>query len=191
MKVIAINGSPNKKGNTTRLVNYVFEELKILNIKTELIELTGKNLKGCKACRQCFINKNKKCIIKSDKLNNIVKKMSESDGIIFASPTYFSNVTSNMKSLIDRSGLVGRANGFLYQNKVAAAVVAVRRAGAVKVFDAINNFFLINKMIVPGSIYWNMGFGLLPGEVEHDDEGIQTMRELGKNMGWLLKKINK
>ena len=191
MKVIAINGSPNKKGNTTRLVNYVFEELKILNIKTELIKLTDKNLKGCKACRQCFINKNKKCIIKSDKLNNIVKKMSESDGIIFASPTYFSNVTSNMKSLIDRSGLVGRANGFLYQNKVAAAVVAVRRAGAVKVFDAINNFFLINKMIVPGSIYWNMGFGLLPGEVEHDDEGIQTMRELGKNMGWLLKKINK
>ena len=116
--------------------------------------------------------------------------MLEADGIILGSPTYFSNVSTEIKALIDRAGLVAIANGHMFKRKVGAAVVAVRRAGSVSVFDAINHFFFINQVIVPGSIYWNMGFGLEKGEVEKDEEGIQTMKVLGENMAWLLKKLH-
>ena len=116
--------------------------------------------------------------------------MLEADGIILGSPTYFSMMTSELKALIDRAGYVGRSNGHLFKRKVGAAIVAVRRTGAMPTFDAINHFFLINGMIIPGSSYWNMGVGLRKGDVEDDVEGIETMKALGKNMAWLLEKIN-
>jgi len=116
--------------------------------------------------------------------------MSEADGIILGSPTYFTDVTTEMKALIDRAGFVARANGEMFRRKVGAAVVAVRRAGSIHAFDTLNHFFLVSQMIVPGSSYWNVGIGRDKGEVEDDEEGIQTMRVLGENMAWLLKKTH-
>jgi multimeric flavodoxin WrbA len=116
--------------------------------------------------------------------------MTAADGIILGSPTYFSMMTSEMKALIDRAGFVSRSNGDLFKRKVGAAVVAVRRAGGIPTFDAINHFFLISQMIVPGSSYWNVGIGLAKGDVEKDEEGLKTMDDLGKNMAWLIKKLS-
>ena len=189
MKVIAFNGSGRKDGNTSILVKYVFEELEKEGIETELIQLAGKTIHGCKVCYGCFKNKNNQCVIKDDDVNKYIEKMIEADGIILASPVYFANMSSELKALIDRAGYVMIANGKPLKRKVGAAVVAVRRAGAVFTQDAINHFFSINEMVVPGSGYWNMGFGREIGEVKNDKEGESTMRELGKNMAWILKCI--
>jgi multimeric flavodoxin WrbA len=141
------------------------------------------------ACYECFENKNRRCVNEGDELNQYVEKMIEADGIILGSPTYFTDVTAEMKALIDRVGFVTRANGSLLRHKVGAAVVAVRRGGAIHTFDTLNHFFLIGQMIVPGSIYWNFGLGRNIGDVREDEEGVKTMKTLGQNMGWLLKKL--
>jgi len=190
MKVVGFNGSPRKDGNTAILLNYVFEELRAEGIETEFVQLGGKNIRGCKSCYKCFDNKNGRCAVDSDLLNSCIEKIVGADGIILASPTYFTDVTAELKALIDRAGLVAKANGDMYKRKIGAGVVAVRRAGSTHVFDSINHFFLISQMIVPGSIYWNMAFGLEKGDVEKDAEGIQTMKVLGRNMAWLLKKTH-
>lgn len=189
MKVVAFNGSPRKKGNTSILIDLVFSELKKEGIDTELVQLAGKNIRGCISCYKCFQNKDKRCSVKNDGLNECIEKMLEADGIILGSPVFFSNVTAEMKALMDRAGLVATANDSMLRQKVGASVVAVRRAGSVCTFDALNHFFLYGQMVVPGSCYWNMGFGLNPGEVEKDDEGVNIMKVLGQNMAWLLKKI--
>ena len=189
MKVVAFNGSARKDGNTAILINYVLDMLKENGIETELYQLAGREIRGCTACFKCFENKDQRCAVKDDVANECIEKMAEADGIILGSPTYFSNVSTEMKALIDRSGFVCRANGDMFRRKVGAAVVAVRRAGGIHVFNSINHFFLISQMIVPGSSYWNIGVGLLPGDVEKDEEGIVTMTDLGKNMAWLLKKL--
>ncbi len=190
MKVIAFNGSARKDSNTAILINYVLEELKSEGIETELYQLAGKQIRGCLACYKCFEKQDKECTVKDDVLNECIAKMDEADGIILGSPTYFANISTELKALIDRAGLVGKANNNMYRRKVGAAVVAVRRGGEIHAFNSINHFFLINSMVIPGSVYWNMGFGLEKGDVEKDEEGILTMKELGQNMAWLLKKIN-
>jgi len=189
MKVIAFNGSPRKNGNTSMLLNTVLAELEKVGIETELIQLGGKNIHGCTACMQCMKKQDKKCAIGNDVFNDMFGKMLDAQGILIGSPTYFSNVTTEVKSLIDRAGFVSRVNGYLLRRKVGAAVVAVRRAGAVPTFDAINKLFFISQMIVPGSIYWNLGIGLSEGDVKEDKEGIETMKALGENMAWVLKKL--
>ncbi len=189
MKVIAFNGSARKDGNTAILINLVLDELGKEGIETELISLAEKKVRGCIACFQCFINKDRRCAVKNDDLNGCVEKMSEADGIILGSPTYFTDVSAEMKALIDRSGCVAKANDDMFRRKLGAAVVAVRRAGSVHVFETINNFFLIGQMIIPGSCYWNMAIGLEKGDVKKDEEGIRTMKVLGENMAWLLKKL--
>lgn len=189
MKVVAFNGSARKNGNTAILVTHVLHELEKEGIKTELVQLAGKAIRGCTACYKCFQNKDQRCSVENDVVNDCIEKMIESDGIILASPTYFADVTAELKALIDRAGFVSRANGDLYKRKVGAAVVVARRAGSIHAFDSINHFFLIGQMIVPGSSYWNMGIGRDKGEVETDEEGIQIMKTLGQNMAWLLKKI--
>lgn len=138
---------------------------------------------------KCFANQDQRCANNNDILNELIARMVEADGIIIGSPTYFANVSSEVKALIDRAGLVSIANGHLLRRKVGAAVVAVRRAGSTDAFDAINKFFLINQLIVPGSVYWNLGIGRAEGEVKDDAEGMNTMRILGENMAWLLKRI--
>jgi len=191
MKVIAFNGSPRKKGNTAMLINTVFEELQKKGIETELLQLGGKDIKGCIACMKCFEAQDNTCVgRKEDILNDYFQKMITADGIIIGSPTYFSNVSTEVKALIDRAGLLSIANGYSLKRKVGAAVVAVRRAGATDVFDAINKFFFINQVIVPGSVYWNLGIGLNKEEVKDDEEGMNTMKVLGENMAWLLQKTS-
>jgi multimeric flavodoxin WrbA len=189
VKVVAFNGSARKDGNTATLIGYVFEELQKEGISTELVQLAGKHPHGCIACYQCFKKKNRRCSVENDCINECIEKMEGADGIILASPTYFADLSPELKAVIDRCGMVSRANGDMYRRKVGAAVVARRRGGAIHVFDSINHFFTIGQMIIVGSSYWNIGVGREKGEVAGDDEGVETMRNLGKNMGWLMKKI--
>ncbi len=190
MKVVAFNGSARKDGNTAILIKQAFSALEAEGIETEMVQMAGKTIRGCTACGQCFKNKNQRCVIDDDIANECIERMLAADGMILASPTYFASVSTELKALIDRAGFVARGNDDMFQRKVGAAVVAVRRGGAVHVFDTINHFFLLSQMIIPGSIYWNMGFGLGKGEVEQDEEGLQTMEILGNNMAWLLKKTS-
>ena len=190
MKVLAINGSPRPNGNTAILIRTIFEQLEKQGIETEMIQLAGTHLHGCTACYGCFKTKDKKCVISSDVLNECVAKMSEADGIILGSPTYFADVTAEMKALIDRAGLVSSANGGIFKRKVAAAVVAVRRGGAIHAFDTVNHFLHYGQMILVGSTYWNMVYGREIKEVEQDAEGMVNMRNIGENMAWLLKKLH-
>ena len=191
MKAIMINGSARKDGNTVLMLQYVADELNGAGIETELTHLAGKPVRGCLACYQCFKKKDRRCSNDQDVINSVIEKMIEADAMVLGSPTYFSNVSAEMKALIDRAGLVARANGDLFQRKVGAAVVAVRRAGSLPVFDAINRLFLIGQMVVPGSSYWNLGVGREKGEVEKDEEGVATMRTLGKNMAWVMGQLAK
>ena len=190
-KVVALNGSARKGGNTAILLRYVLKELENEEIETELIELSGAKIHGCLACRKCSANKNRRCSQTGDMGNALIEKMEQADGILLGSPTYVADISPEIKALMDRACLVSKANGGIFRRKVGAAVVAVRRAGAIHAFDALNHFFLISEMIVPGSSYWNIGVGLEPGDVEKDAEAIQTMKTLGRNMAWLLKKIKR
>lgn len=189
MKVVAFNGSPRADGNTSILLKKVLQTLEAEGIETEFVQLGGQMIHGCMACGTCWKLKNKQCKIVNDNVNLYIQKMAEADGIILGSPTYFSMMTPELKALIDRAGYVGMSNDHLFKRKVGAAVVAVRRAGAIPTFDAINHFFLISEMIIPGSSYWNVGVGRAKGEVNDDEEGLATMETLGKNMAWLIKKL--
>jgi len=189
MKVVAFNGSARKDGNTAILIRHVLAVLEQEGIETEFIQLSGEQIHGCMACGTCKKIKNRECKIINDNVNSYISKMAEADGIILGSPTYFSMMTPELKALIDRAGYVARANDYMFKRKVGAAVVTARRAGGISTFDAINHFFLISQMIVPGSSYWNVGMGAAKGDVEKDEEGLETMDVLGKNMAWLLKQL--
>lgn len=189
MKVLAINGSARKDGNTAILIRKVFSELEKEGIETELVQLSGHVIRGCTACNQCRTNLDGHCAITGDIVNDCIDKMAAADGIILGSPTYFADITSELKALIDRSGRVGGANGVLYRRKVGAGVIAVRRGGAIHALDTIHHFLHIAQMVVPGASYWNVGIGREIGEVEQDEEGIRNMQVLGENMAWLLKII--
>ena len=168
----------------------MLSELEKEGIETELIQLAGTQIQGCIACSKCKENQDQRCAVISDSFNEYISKMIEADGIVLGSPTYFADLTSGLKALIERAGYVARANDDIFQRKVGAAIVAVRRAGAIHTFDSINHFFLISQMIIPGSSYWNIGTGHAIGEVQDDEEGLDIMVTLGKNMAWLLKKLH-
>jgi multimeric flavodoxin WrbA len=189
IKVVAFNGSPRKDGNTARLIKAVLNELRQEGIDTEIVQVGGQTIHGCRACYKCRENRNRRCSHDDDIVNACIEKMIDADGILLGSPTYFADLSPEMKALIDRAGFVAKGNGDLFKRKVGAAVVAVRRAGAVHAFDSINHFFTICQMIIPGSSYWNIGVGLDQGDVDQDAEGLRTMKTLGQNMAWLLKKI--
>ncbi|MBA4418769.1 MAG: flavodoxin family protein [Syntrophus sp. (in: bacteria)] len=189
MKVVAFNGSARKNGNTAILINCVLDELMREGIETELVQFAGKNIRGCIACYKCIELKDRRCAIHNDIMNDCIEKMMGADGIVFGSPVYFADLTAGIKGFIERAGMVGRANGDLFRRKVGAAVTSVRRAGAIHTFDSMNHFFFISQMIVPGSNYWNVGVGRDIGEVDKDEEGKATMRLLGQNMAWLIKKL--
>ena len=190
MKVVAFNGSPRPKGNTTILLETVTTVLEAQGIETETVRVGGNQLNGCIACYKCNERADKRCNVDTDKFNEFFAKMIEADGLLLGSPVYFADLTGPLKCLIERAGFVAMANKGLLRRKVGAAVVAVRRAGAVHTLDSINHFFLISQMIVPGSSYWNLGMGRQPGEVNNDEEGLKTMKTLGENMAWLMKKIS-
>jgi multimeric flavodoxin WrbA len=191
MKVVAINGSGRKDGNTYLLLRTVLDELGHEGFETEMIQMAeGNPLQGCISCFKCMARKNMKCAIENDPFNDYFAKIAEADGILLGSPVYFSDVTAGMRAFIERCGFVGRANGGVLKRKAGAGVIAVRRAGSNFALASINYLFLISEMIIPGSSYWNMGLGRNPGEVMNDAEGLETMKTLGRNMAWLLKKVN-
>ncbi|MDR2850265.1 MAG: flavodoxin family protein [Verrucomicrobiota bacterium] len=189
MKVIAFNGSPRKDGNTAILLRKVLSPIARAGIDTELVQVGGQPVRGCCACGRCGELKNRRCVIETDPVNEWIGKMLEADAIIMGSPTYFSGMTAELKALSDRSGFVSVVNGRLFARKIGAAVAVHRRGGAVNVVDSINHMFLMSRMIVPGSTYWNFGVGRLPGEVERDTEAIDNMHDLGETIAWLIKKI--
>lgn len=189
MKVIGINGSPHKDGNTAILLKAVFAELGKNGIETELVQLGGLPVRGCMACGACFKSKDNQCIIKNDGMNEIIAKMMATNGIILGSPVYFTDVTTEMKAFIDRVGFVSIANGNILRHKVAGTVLAVRRGGATHAFDTLNHFLHYMQMFLVGASYWNMAYGLEPGDVEQDVEGMKNMQVLGENMAWLLNKL--
>ncbi len=191
MRVIAINGSGRKNGNTYLLLKTVLDDLEVEGFETEMIQLAeGKPLQGCVSCFRCMENKNMKCVIEGDPFNEYFARASQADGILLGSPVYFSDVTAGMRAFIERCGFVQRANGGVLKRKAGAGVIAVRRAGSNFALASLNYLFLISEMIIPGSSYWNMAIGRNPGEVLNDAEGIQTMKTLGQNMAWLIKKLN-
>lgn len=190
MKVVALNGSARKDGNTAILLNTVLDELKKEHIDTELIQMAGHPIAGCKACYTCFKNKDRRCSVKNDILNDIIEKMEPAEGILLGSPTYFSDVSAGMRAFIERCGFVARSNDYMFKRKVGASVVAVRRAGAIPAFSSMNLFLHYMQMIMPGASYWSLAIGREPGEALKDEEGMQTMRTLGQNMAWLLKKLH-
>ncbi|PWR75546.1 flavodoxin family protein [Methanospirillum stamsii] len=190
MKVVAFNGSPRKEGNTSILLTSVCDELQKEGIETEIIQVGGKKVHGCTACMKCFENRDNRCTIDNDFVNECISKMIDADGIIIGTPTYFADVSTEVKALIDRAGFVAMANGGLFTRKAGAAVVAVRRAGAIHAYDTINHLFGISGMFTVGSNYWNIGMGLHPGEAKNDTEGLEIMKNLAQNMAWLLKKMS-
>ena len=190
MKAIAINGSPRKGGNTEILLRKVMEPLTEAGWDTEFIQLGGQPIHGCRACYDCFKKKNSRCGQKGEEVFDLcLEKMILADAIVLGSPTYFSDVTSEMKALLDRAGLVAVANGGLFRRKIGAAVVAVRRGGGTHAFDTMNHMFLMSGAIVPGSTYWNLGVGLDKGDVKQDEEGLRNMADLGQTIAWLGKAI--
>jgi multimeric flavodoxin WrbA len=189
VKVIAINGSPRKNGNTQRLIENVLEPLRESGYTTEVVHIGGTSIQGCRACMKCKELKNNRCSIETDLLNDTIQKVFQADLLILASPTYFADITSEMKAFIDRMGYVSGANGRLLEKKIGTALVAVRRGGSIHAFDSMMHFIHIQGMISIGSTYWNMGIGRNPGEVESDEEGIKNMKNLGQNLAWLSKKI--
>ena len=188
IKVVGINGSPHRDGNTALIIKKVFAELESKGIATEMLHLADLKLQGCTACYSCFQKMDERCAI-DDGINDFIAKMIEADGIILGSPTYFADITPALKAFIDRAGMVSVANGGIFKYKAGAAVVAVRRGGAIHAFDTINHFLHIGQMFLVGASYWNMVYGLEPGDAAKDDEGIENMKSLGQNMAWLLNKI--
>ena len=190
MKVVAFNGSPRQDGNTALLLRKVLAPVARSGIDTELVQVGGHAVHGCTACMRCMTARNRQCAITTDRVNTWIAKMIEADGIVMGSPSYFSGMTPELKALLDRAGLVAVANGRMFARKIGAAVVAHRRGGAVNVVDAINHLFLMSRMIVPGSTYWNFGVGLEREDVADDAEAMENMHDLGETLVWLLKRLH-
>lgn len=190
MKVIAFNGSPRRAGNTNRALELVLEELRNEGIETELIQMGSEDFVPCQACNACATKKDRRCKFKDDSVNEWIEKIAAADGVVIGSPVYFGSMNGHTKAFIDRVGFVAKVNGDIFKRKVGAAVAVNRRAGALATFHEINDFFLIGQMVVVGSSYWNVVTALKPGDIEADKEGQETMRILGRNMAWAIRKLN-
>lgn len=189
MRAVAINGSPRQGGNTEVMLKKVLEPLEAAGWSTEYLKVGGRPVRGCMACFKCWEKKDLRCVIEQDTMNEFLEKIYEADAVILGSPTYFADVSAEMKALLDRAGMVSLANGGALRGKIGAAVVAVRRGGGTHVFDSINHMFLMSSMIVPGSIYWNLGMGLDKEDVLKDEEAMRNMTHLGQTIAWLGKAI--
>ena len=186
MKVTAFNGSPHADGNTAILLRAALAPIAAAGIDTELVQVGGTAIHGCRACMQCAVRKDRRCAFNDDPFNAMLETMLASDGILLGSPSYFSSVTPELKALIDRAGFVSVVNGGALARKVGAAVCAQRRGGGVQVMNTINQLYLMSRMIVPGSTYWNFGVGREPGDVASDQEALANMQDLGTTIAWLL-----
>ncbi len=189
MKVLAINGSARKNGNTAILIQTVFEELEKEGIKTEMICLAGNAIQPCKACWACDGQGN--CVHHNDVFREILEKMKSADGILLGSPVYSANISSSMQAVLERAAVVCDMNPGLMRHKAGAAVAAARRGGSMHAIDTMNHFFLNHEMFVVGSTYWNMVYGQMPGDILKDDEGMNNVRNLGQNMAFILKALHR
>lgn len=189
MKVLGINGSARKDGNTAIIINKVFEELNKQGIETELVQFAGQIIEPCKACFACGEQKN--CVHRKDIFRETFDKMMEADGILLSSPVYSANISAGMQAFLERAAVVCDMNRGSLNNKykVGASVVALRRGGALSAVDAMNHFFMNQEMVIVGSTYWNMVYGQMPGDVLKDEEGLQNMQNLGENMAYVLHKL--
>ena len=187
MKVVAINGSPNKEGNTYHALRLVGSKLESEGIEFEIIHIGNKAIRGCIACGKCRQNQDEKCSITTDVVNETIQSMKHTEGLIIASPVHYAGIPGTMKSFLDRAFYVSGSNGGLFRQKVGAAVVAVRRTGGSATFDSLNHYLTYSEMILATSNYWNVIHGRVPGEALQDSEGVQIMEVLGTNMAWLLK----
>ena len=186
MKAVAFNGSPNREGNTWHAIKLVTDELEKEGIESEIVHVGNKVIRGCTACGQCVKNKNEQCVLPGDEVNEWIQQMKNADGIILGSPVHFAAMGGTLKSFLDRAFYVFSANNGMLRHKVGASVVAVRRSGGLPTFEQLNNYLLYSEMLIPTSNYWNVIHGARPGEVVQDEEGVQIMRVLGKNMAWLM-----
>lgn len=186
MKVLAINGSSRKNGNTADMLNVVLQELEKQGFETEHIQLAGQTIHACRACFACAGKKN--CVFSDDMFQELYRKMTEADGILLGSPTYSADVSSTLKAVIERASVVSDTNPGMFRHKVCGTVAVARRGGAMNVIDTLNHFFLNKETFLVGSTYWNIAYGRLPGEALKDEEGVANMKNLGQNMAWLLKK---
>ncbi|MCW7755328.1 flavodoxin family protein [Desulfobotulus sp. H1] len=189
MKVVAFNGSPNKKGNTFHALQMVAAELEQQGIETAIVHVGNKAIRGCLACGQCAKNMNEQCIQAEDPVNEWIQLMKQADGILLGSPVHYSAIAGTMKSFLDRAFYVAGMNGCMLRHKVGASLVAVRRSGGLPAFNQLNNFLCYSEMLMPTSNYWNVIHGTRPGEATRDLEGAQIMRTLGRNMAWLMKLV--
>lgn len=189
MKVVAFNGSPKKEGNTYQAIKIVAGELEKEGIETEIIHVGKESIKGCIACGRCAKNLDQRCVLPNDQVNEWIQKMKEADGIILGSPVHYSSIAADLKAFLDRAFQVTSNNAGMLRHKVGAAVVAVRRSGGVPTFDQLNKYLTYSEMLIPTSNYWNVIHGTAPGEALQDEEGVQIMRVLGKNMAWLMKLV--
>lgn len=184
MKVLAINGSARKNGNTSILIQCILQNLNKADVETEVINLAENPIYPCKACFLCADKGN--CIFHTDHFREIFEKMKQADGLILGSPVYAANISANMQALLERSAVICDMNEDLLKHKVGASIVTARRGGALNAFDGLNHFFLNHEMIVVGSTYWNMAYK----EAIRDKEALSNIDNLAQNMTWLLKKIN-
>ena len=193
MKVIGVNGSMRKDGNTAILIRTIFAELEKEGIETELIQLPDMNISPCritqgKQCLACMGKEN--CVFTDDDFHIIFEKIVEADGLILGSPVYGADITAEMKIFLDRLGLASLGNPNALRRKPGAAVAAVRRGGGMETVATMNNVMLFREMLIVGSTYWNMVYGADVGDVLKDEEGIANMKNIGENMAWLLKKLH-
>lgn len=183
MKVLLLNGSPHAKGTTFKALSIVSKELNDNGIETEIIQVGNKRVAGCMACGGC--SKMGYCVYDDGYIADLVKKIEGCDGLVVGSPVYFASINGTLKSILDRVFCSKKS----FANKVGASVVVARRAGTTASYDMLNKYFAISSMPIVTSNYWNMVHGSNFDQAEQDEEGVQTMRVLAKNMAWLIKCI--
>lgn len=189
MKVVAFNGSPRANGNTREAIGIMAEELEKAGIEVEVVQVGNKKIRGCLGCMWCVKAQNERCVIAEDEVNDYIQKMKGADGIILSSPVYYAGVAGTMKAFLDRAFFVVGVNGNFLRHRVGTSLAAVRRSGGIPTIDNLDRYINYSEMFVPTSNYWNVAHGLKPGEVAQDDEGVQIIRVLGKNMAWLMKAV--
>jgi multimeric flavodoxin WrbA len=188
MKVIGINGSPRAEGNTALALREMARELAAAGIEMEIIHIGDKLIRGCLACGACGRNRDERCIIGGDPVNETIQRLKAADGVILGSPVHYAGIAGTMKSFCDRVFYVAsRSNDRILADKGGASVVAVRRSGGSSAWQGLNYYLTISNMAVAGSSYWNIVHGTLPGEAAEDAEGLQTVRNTARNIAWLLR----
>ena len=184
MKALLINGSPRPKGCTFTALSLVATALNEEGIETEIVQSGTSAVRDCIACRKCHENGSNRCIFNDDLVNDFLERAEQADGFVFGSPVYYAHPSGRVLSLLDR---IFYAGSKVFANKPGVAVVSARRAGTTASVDVLQKYFTISRMPIVSSRYWNMVHGQTPEEVMKDQEGVQIMTLLGKNMAWLLK----